>query len=143
MSHHDQSVEFQTESGMFLLNKPVGRPDVLKRTGPSTAGIADPPVFDVEGRDVRRSQGFAEVPGVREVILCPPKTAVDVQQNRVRSLGARQTYFKKLIRVGAIGYTLIGWRLRVAENVFGGHGFLSPQIIRIVLYQAPLALLHL
>jgi hypothetical protein len=37
----------------------------------------------------------------------------------------RETYFKKLIRVGAIDYTLVGWRLRVAENVFGRHGFLS------------------
>src|SRR5882762_9736301 len=112
MSHHDQPVEVQMESGMFLLNKAVGRANVLKRTGPSTAGIADPPVFDVEGRDARRSQRFAQVSGVREVILCPPKTAVDIQQNRVRSLCARQTHFKKLIRVGAIGYTLIRWRLR-------------------------------
>src|ERR1700674_4371350 len=60
-----------------------------------------------------------------EVVLCPPKAAVDVQQTGTRSLRARQTYFKKLIRVGTIRYTRIGRRLRVAENVFGGHGFLS------------------
>src|SRR6202051_2672728 len=124
MSHHDQPVEVQMESGMLLLNKPVGRPDVLKRTGPSTTGIAHSPVFDVERRDARGTQRFAQVSGVREVVLRSPKTAVDIQQNGVRSLRARQTHFKKLIRVGAIGYSRIGRRLRVAENVFGGHGFL-------------------
>src|SRR6266849_7160952 len=121
MSHHDQPVEVQMESGMFLLNKAVGRADVLKRTGPSAAGIADPLVFDVEGRDARRSQRFAQVSGVREVVLRPPKTAMDVQQNGVRPLRAGQTRFEKLIGVGAVCYTLIGWRLRLTENVFGGH----------------------
>jgi hypothetical protein len=62
-----------------------------------------------------------------EVVLRPPKTAVDVQQNGMRSLCAWETYFKKLVRIGAIGYTLVGWRLRVVENVFGGHGFLRAQ----------------
>src|SRR5713226_5387686 len=102
MSHHDQPVEVQMESGMFLLNKAVGRADVLKRTGPSAAGIADSPVFDVEGRDARGSQRFAQVSGVREVVLRPPKAAVDVQQNGVRLLSARQADFKKLIGIGAI-----------------------------------------
>jgi hypothetical protein len=36
----------------------------------------------------------------------------------------RETHFEKLIRIGAVGYALIGVRLRAAENVFGGHGFL-------------------
>src|ERR1700716_639741 len=118
MSHYHQPVQVQMESGMFLPNKPVGRANVLKRTGPSATSIAHPPVFDVEGRDARRSQRFAQVSGVREVVLRPPKAAVDVQQNRVRSLGARETHFEKLIRVGTVGCTLVGWRLRVAENVF-------------------------
>ena len=112
------------ESGMFLPNKAVGRADVLKRSGPSAAGIADPSVFEVESCDAGPSQRFAQVSGMGEVVLCPPKTAMDIQQNGVRSLCAWQTDFKKLIRVGAVGYTLVGWRLRVAENVFGGHGFL-------------------
>src|SRR5437016_4245244 len=103
MSHYDQPVEVQMESGMFLLNKAVGRADVLKRSGPSAAGIADPSVFEVERRDARRSQGFAQVSGMGEVVLRPPKTAVDVQQNEVRSLRARETDFKKLVRIGAIG----------------------------------------
>src|SRR5258706_16430461 len=62
--------------------------------------------------------------GVGGLILRPPKAAVDVQQNGVRSLRARQTHFEKPIGVGAICHTLIRWRLRAAENVFGGHGFL-------------------
>src|ERR1700692_1324968 len=130
MSHHDQPVEVQMESGMLLLNKAVGRADVLKRTGPSAAGIAHSPVFDVERRDARGPQRFSQVSGVREVVLCSPKTAVDVQQNEVRSLRARETHFKKLIRVGTIGYTRIGRRLRLSENVFSGHRFLPAPIYR-------------
>jgi len=52
--------------------------------------------------------------GVREVILRPPKTAVDIQQDGMRSLRTRQTDFKKLIRIGAIRDMRIGWRLRAA-----------------------------
>src|SRR5208282_1250315 len=56
-----------------------------------------------------------------------------------------------LIRVGAIRYPLIGWRLRLAENVFGGHRSLPAQasgmpegmLIRIVLAPRLLALLQL
>src|SRR5205807_6341035 len=102
--------DVQMESVMFMLKKALARPNVLNRSGPSAAGIADPPVFEVERRDARRSQGFAQVSGVREVILRPPKATVDVQQNGMRSLRAGETHFKKLVRVGAIGYTLVGWR---------------------------------
>src|SRR5258708_1913337 len=124
MPHYHQPVEVEMEPRTFLLNKPVGRTNVLERSGPSAAGIADSAVLDVEGGDARRSQRFAQMSGVGEVILRPPKAAVDVQQNGVRSLRARQTHFEKLIGIDAIRHTLIGWRLRAAENVFGGHGFL-------------------
>src|SRR5437588_13085548 len=111
MSHYDQPVEVQMESGMFLPNKAVGRADVLKRSGPSAAGIADPSVFEVESCDAGPSQRFAQVSGMGEGVLCPRKTAVDIQQNGVRSLHACETDFKKLAPVGVGGYTLIGCSL--------------------------------
>src|SRR6266851_8381135 len=139
MSHHHQPVQVQMESRMFLLNKAESRTDVLERSGPSAASITDPAVFGVEGRNARRSQRFAQVSGVHEVVLRPPKTAMDVQQNGVRLLPARQTRFEKLIGVGAVCYTLIGWRLRLTENVFGGHR--SAPRTNLALLQLQLALI--
>src|SRR5258708_23416855 len=64
---------------------------------------------------------------------------MDVQQNGVWSLRARQTRFEKLIGVGAVCYTLIGWRLRLTENVFGGHR--SAPRTNLALLQLQLALI--
>jgi hypothetical protein len=58
---------------------------------------------------------------VREAVLRAPKAAVDIQQNGMRSFRGRQAYFEKLIWIRAIGHALIGWRLRFAKNIFGGH----------------------
>jgi hypothetical protein len=125
MPHHRQAVQIKMESGMLLLNKAVGGLDVLERLRPpatvTVTVIAHAPVFDIEGGDARRSQRFAEVSGMGEVILRAPKAAVDVQQSGVRPLRQRQTHLKKLIRVGAIGYALVRLRLRLGEHVFGGH----------------------
>ena len=114
---------------MLLLHEAVGRPDILKRSGPSATCVADSPVFGVEGREACRSQRFAQVSGVDEVILRPPVATVDIQHNGVRALGAWKTHFEKLIPVRSIGYPLIRWWLWLAEDVFGGHRSLPAKVI--------------
>src|ERR1019366_3830919 len=121
VSHHHQPVQVQMEPGMLLLNQAVGGPDILERSGPSPTRIAHPPVFEVKGRDPGLSQRFAQVSGVLEVILRPPISPMNVQQYGVWSLGARQTYIKKLIGVSTVRHPLIRRGMRLAQNVFGGH----------------------
>jgi hypothetical protein len=36
------------------------------------------------------------VPGMREIIFRAPKATVDIQQNGVRAVGLRQTYFERI-----------------------------------------------
>jgi hypothetical protein len=89
--------------------------------GPSAADVANPAVFDVEGSQASGAQRFAEMSGVGKVVLRPPVATVDVHQSCVRGLRARQAHFENLIGVAAIRYALIETRLRLAENVLGGH----------------------
>jgi hypothetical protein len=125
MSHYHQPLEVQVKSGTLLLNEAVRRTDILKCSRPFATRIADAPVFGVERSHSRTSQGLAQMTGMFEIVSCAPITAVNVQQKGVRTLRTWQTYFEKLIRVGAIHYARIGWRLRLAEDVFGEHGSLS------------------
>src|SRR5271157_3181760 len=102
MSHDYQAVWIHVESGMLLPQKTIGGADVVKGSGPSAAGVADPSVLDVEGCHACCAQRLTEVPGVREVIHGAPIASVDVQYNGVRSRRWRQTELEKLIGVGAV-----------------------------------------
>jgi hypothetical protein len=64
-----------------------------------------------------------------EIISRPPKPSVDVQKNGMRRLGSRQAHFEELIGIRSVSNPLIGWRLRLGENIFGGHeGALSKRM---------------
>jgi hypothetical protein len=58
---------------------------------------------------------------MRQIVLRPPKASVNIQQSWKRSLTRRQAHVKELIRISAVCHSLVKWRRRQAENVFGGH----------------------
>ena len=86
MSHHYQAVRVDMKPGRFLLHEPAGGADIGKRAWPSTARIADAPIFDIERCQTRRAQSFAEMPSMGQVVLCTPISTMDVEQAGVQPL---------------------------------------------------------
>jgi hypothetical protein len=56
-----------------------------------------------------------------EIVFGPPVTAVNIQQDGVRSFRAGNPHIEKLIRIRPIGDAIVRRRLRPAQNVFSGH----------------------
>ena len=121
MSHDDKAIDVQVESGTLLPNETIGRADIVEGPGPSAAGVSNAPIFKVKSRDARSSERLAQVARVCQTILCAPEATVNIQQNRMRSFGERQPHLEDLVWIRAIGGTVIGRRLRFAENIFGRH----------------------
>src|SRR6185437_13825353 len=70
-------VEFGERIILVRKQSTVGAADVLKCSGPSAAGIAHSPVFDVPRCDARFFERVAKMPGVSEVVFCAPVSAVN------------------------------------------------------------------
>src|SRR5580692_6607474 len=59
--------------------------------------------------------------GVGEIVFGAPVASVDVEQNWVGRLHARQAHFDELVEIGSVGDALVWRRLGMSEDVFGGH----------------------
>ena len=116
---------FQIEPGdgiiLVLAQSAVGAADVLKRTGPSAAGISHTPVFHVPGCDAGIFQRVAKMTGVREVVFRTPEAAVDEEDDGMRAFSGGKARVNKLIGVLAVRKTQIGLGRFLAEDGFALH----------------------
>jgi len=116
---------FQIEPGdgiiLVLAQSVVGAADVLKSSGPSTAGISYAAVFHVPGCDACIFQGVAKMTGVSEVVFGTPEAAVDEENDGMRALSGGKARVDELIRVLAVRKAQIGLGWFLGEDGFALH----------------------
>lgn len=102
-------LEVEPRDGIIFVfaQRTVGAADILKRSGPSAAGIAHAPVFDVPGGDAGLLERVAEMPGISEVVFRSPVTAVNKEDNWMRAFACGNANVDELIWVLAVRETLI------------------------------------
>src|SRR5215470_13943128 len=101
-----------------LRKKAVTADDVLERSRPSAASIANSPILQIEGRHAFRSQRGTRMPGMLKVILRAPESAMNIHHDRKRPFPFGKPEIAKLIWIGTVGQAHIcGWR-RLIEHVF-------------------------
>lgn len=76
MSHHQEPIKGKRETFCDLRNKTKAVGDVLECSGPAATGIAQPPIFQVPGRDAGGGESSANMPGMGEIILRAPEATV-------------------------------------------------------------------
>jgi hypothetical protein len=77
----------------------IGAANVLKRAGPSAAGIAHAAVFDVPSRDAGFFERVAKMSSVSQVVFGTPVAAVNEEDDRMRAFARGKTNVNKLIWV--------------------------------------------
>src|SRR5215467_9203267 len=101
-----------------LRKKAVTADDVLERSRPSAARIANSPILQIEGRHASRSQRGTRMPGMLKIILRAPESAMNIHHDRKRPFPFGKPEIAKLIWIGTVGQAHIcGWR-RLIEHVF-------------------------
>src|SRR5580765_1174677 len=99
----------------------ISAADVLKRSGPSAAGIAHAPVLDVPGGDAGLLERVAKMPGISEVVFRSPVTAVNKEDNRMRAFSGGNASVDKLFWVLTVRETLIRLRWFLFQGGFALH----------------------
>ena len=80
---------------------------IKKRLGPAAA-VANPPVFDVPRGDALCAKCFTQMPVVFQPVLRAPVSAMDADDDRVRSCSRWHAQVAELLAVCAIGDARIG-----------------------------------
>lgn len=122
VSHRDNPGGIEMVFCSVLYEKLIGRSDVGKRSGPGSAFIAHPAIFQIGGRHPAGCECRTKMSGMIEVVLGAPEAAVNIDHERVGPvgliLGRRQTQIEKLVGIGAVRETGIRRRWRQVQNVF-------------------------
>src|SRR5689334_20331786 len=116
---------FQIEPGdgivLMFAQCAVGAADILKRSGPSAAGISHATVFHVPGCDAGILQRVAKMTGVSKVVFGAPEAAVDEENDGMRASSLGKARVDELIGVLAVRKAQIGLWWFLAEDSFALH----------------------
>ncbi len=105
--------------------------DVIERTRPTTARVADAPVLHVPRRDPVRGEIHAEVTGMGQVVDRLPVAAVDHHHDRMRTGARRQPQVTELQRLRPVhdaGIRNRGRRLGQYGDALALHGGFFPHV---------------
>ena len=114
-------VEFGERIILVRKQSTVGAADVFKCSGPSAAGIAHAPVFDVPRGDAGLLKRMAKMPGVSQVVLGAPVAAVNKEDDRMRAFSSWNANVDKLIWVLPVSEAQIGIRRLLFQDSFTLH----------------------
>jgi hypothetical protein len=114
-------VKFDERVIFMRMQSTIDAADILKGSGPASAGIAHATILNVPGGDTDFFQRSAKMSRINKVVLSPPITAVYEEDHGVRAFAFRQAHVNKLVRVLAVRETQIGCGRLFAEDVFTLH----------------------
>src|SRR5207248_7135595 len=117
MSHDQKSIVVQIALFRDLAQKSKSGSHVFESARPASAGISYAPILQVPRCHARLGQGDTQMSGVSEVILRPPKSAVDHHHRWIRWPVLWNPQITELVNICAVAQAKIGRRRCVSENV--------------------------
>src|SRR5262245_16691285 len=119
MAHGDDSIEVERIGLGDSSQMVCGARYVFKCSGPASALISYPTVFDAPGCEAGIGQRRAKVADVRKAVLRHPTPAVNDNGDRVRPRAFGQAQLAELKFVRAVSDAMIGRRRGTSQNASG------------------------
>jgi hypothetical protein len=120
VAHHNNPFWVELIVACDLRKKTAAIDNVFERRGPSAAGISDAAVFDIPGGASSLRECRTQMAGVKEVVLSPPISAVDVHHhgNGHFLSFCWKPKVAELVRVRTVSKAIIGRGRAQGEDVF-------------------------
>src|SRR5947209_3396141 len=91
--------------------------NVVQGSGPSSPRISDPTILKVPGCNAGLFERCAKMSGVQQIVLRLPESAMDKNQEGMRSPSGGYAQIPELNLIGAVGNTRVSLRSGELQNI--------------------------